>query len=98
MRHHRNVLRIIRHYYSWWNGQKNSEADRKLDQFRLRPYRFSFASNNTRYTWIRFYRDMETALQDSKAIALREFKDAHNFMVESDQNDVELRKSWGLDF
>ena len=64
----------------------------------LKPYRFSFISDGRRHSWIRFYRDMETALQDSKKVAIRENSDAHGFMIESDQDSREIRATWGLDF
>jgi hypothetical protein len=66
----------------------------------LRPFRFSFISESLnggkRVFWVRFYRDMEFALQDSKRVALRENSDAHGFMIESDQGDESIRRSWGL--
>ncbi len=66
----------------------------------LHPYRFSFTAHNgravVRHNWIRFYRDMETALEDSKQAALREYNDAHDFMIESDQDSEEIRRSWGI--
>jgi hypothetical protein len=67
-------------------------------QPKLKPYRFSFTASGIRHTWIRFYRNMEYALQDSKRIALRENADASAFLIESDQDDIDVRKSWGLDF
>lgn len=67
---------------------------------RLKPYRFSFLSESLNPTervyWIRFYNDMETAFNNSKRVALLENPDAHSFMIESDQDDVAIRKSWGL--
>ena len=64
----------------------------------LKPYRFSFFSHDVRQVWIRFYRiDMESALEDCKKVALRENPDACAFMIESDQDDLAVRKSWGLD-
>jgi hypothetical protein len=63
----------------------------------MKPYRFTFNANGKRHSWIRFYRDdMELALADSKEVALREYPLAHAFMIESDQNDESIRKSWGL--
>jgi len=48
--------------------------------------------------WIRFYRyGIEAALEDCKKVARRENPDAHGFLIESDQDDIEVRKSWGLD-
>ena len=66
----------------------------------LKPYRFSFTADGIRHTWIRFYRDMETALEDSKRVAIKENPTAKcsAFFIESDQNDEAIRKSWGLDF
>jgi hypothetical protein len=64
----------------------------------LSPYRFSFTGGETRHVWIRFYRyGLEAALEDCKRVALRECSDAHGFLIESDQDDLEIRKSWGLD-
>ena len=64
----------------------------------LKPYRFSFFSHDVRYVWIRFYRiDMESALEDCKKVALRENPDACAFMIESDQDSLAVRQSWGLD-
>lgn len=65
----------------------------------MKPYRFSFKVDNSesRLVWIRFYgEDMETAFADSKAVALRENPTAHSFMIESDQDDAQIRRSWGL--
>lgn len=63
----------------------------------MSPYRFSFTAAGTRHAWVRFYRcDMYAALEDCKAVALREYPEAHAFMIESDQDDAEIRKSWGL--
>jgi hypothetical protein len=66
----------------------------------LPPYRFSFTAHNgravVRHNWIRFYRDINTALEDFKLVALREYSDAHGFMIESDQDNEEVRRSWGL--
>ncbi len=64
----------------------------------LKPYRFSFTSRKVRHVWIRFYHSMEVALSDSKQVALRDNPDARDFMIESDQDDETIRKSWGLDF
>jgi hypothetical protein len=68
----------------------------------LHPYRFSFTAHNgravVRHSWIRFGRDMDTTLDDSKQAALREYSDAHGFMIEDDQDDEDIRRSWGLDF
>ncbi len=64
----------------------------------LKPYRFSFTSGGIRHVWIRFYHSMEAALADSKQVALRDNPDARDFMIESDQDDATIRKSWGLDF
>ena len=64
----------------------------------LSPYRFSFTSGDERHIWIRFYRyGIEAALEDCKKVARRENPDAHGFLIESDQDDIEVRKSWGLD-
>jgi hypothetical protein len=64
----------------------------------LSPYRFSFTSGAERHVWIRFYRyGIEAALEDCKRVALRECADAHSFLIESDQDDIGVRKSWGLD-
>jgi len=41
--------------------------------------------------------DMEEALADCKKVALQENPDACAFMIESDQDDLAVRKSWGLD-
>ena len=63
----------------------------------MKPYRFSFVTEGVRQNWVRFYHDdMELAFSNSKQVALREFSDAHSFMIESDQNSEEIRKSWGL--
>lgn len=65
----------------------------------MTPYRFSFINpewGTHRVYWVRFYRDMEVALSDSKRVALRECPKAHSFMIESDQDSKEIRKSWGL--
>ena len=63
----------------------------------MRPYRFSFFLHDVRQVWIRFYQiDMEAALEDCKKAALRENPDACAFMIESDQDDESIRKSWGL--
>ena len=66
----------------------------------LKPYKFSFTAHNgraiVRHNWIRFGRDMYVALEDSKQAALREYSDAHGFMIESDQDSEEVRQSWGL--
>ena len=65
----------------------------------LKPYRFSFTSGTERHVWIRFYScDMEEALADCKKVALQENPDACAFLIESDQESAEVRKSWGLDF
>lgn len=68
------------------------------EQQQMKPYRFSFTAGGVRHAWIRFYRDMETALADSKRVALHENHDAHSFLIESDQGNAEIRKSWGLNF
>lgn len=63
----------------------------------MKPYRFSFNANGKRHAWIRFYHDdMELALADSKVACLREYPLAHAFAIESDQDDAEIRKEWGL--
>lgn len=65
----------------------------------LKPYRFSFTAENRRHVWIRFYRvSMLAALADCKRVALREYDDARAFLIESDQDDIDVRKSWGLSF
>ncbi len=67
----------------------------------LKPYRFSFVSKSLnggrRVYWIRFYRcSMEQAFEDCKRVARRENADAQGYMIESDQDDEGIRKSWGL--
>jgi hypothetical protein len=65
----------------------------------LKPYRFSFTAEGKRHSWVRFYRvGMEHALTDCKRVALREYEDASAFLIESDQDDEDVRKSWGLSF
>jgi len=67
----------------------------------MTPYRFSFIAEGTRHSWIRFSRNgMEAALAAAKLVAHREYPATpiHAFLIESDQDDEIIRKSWGLPY
>jgi hypothetical protein len=67
------------------------------NEWGLKPYRFSFTAQGKRHVWVRFYHDIHRALEDCKRIALNEYPlCAHGFLIESDQDDEQIRKSWGL--
>jgi hypothetical protein len=79
-----------------YDNYEHIQQRRLIKKTKLSPYRFSFTAGGIRHSWIRFYHDMETAFEDSKRVALRENDDAHGFLIESDQNDPSIRRSWGL--
>jgi len=64
----------------WWRG--------------VEPYRCTFVVGNKRHVWIRFFRDMEKAHNDTREIALREYPEARAFMTESVQGSAEIWNSW----
>lgn len=64
----------------------------------VKVYRFTFSAGSAsrRSGWLLFDSDMERAFNRGKQAARDAFAHPHGFMIESDQNDRQLRKSWGV--
>jgi hypothetical protein len=62
-------------------------------------YRLScepFKGLSGRITEIGFNPDFEAGFREYQAAVKARYPDAHGFMIESDQGDAAIRKSWGL--